>query len=49
MNHDPNYVLGRNKSGTLELDEDDIGLAVEIDPPETQWSKDLQVSMERGT
>jgi uncharacterized protein len=47
-NHDPNYVLGRTKSGTLKLEEDDIGLKIENDPPETQWAKDLMVSMQRG-
>ena len=33
LNHDPNYVLGRNTAGTLTLEEDKHGLAVEIDPP----------------
>ena len=47
-NHDPNYVLGRNKAGTLRLHEDDKGLAYEIDPVDTTWSKDLIVSMRRG-
>lgn len=47
-NHDPNFVLGRTKSGTLRLEEDDIGLKIENDPPETQWAKDLMVSMQRG-
>lgn len=48
FNHDPNYVLGRNKSGTLELQEDDKGLLVRIKPPQTQWAKDLLVSIGRG-
>jgi len=47
-NHNPDYVLGRTKSGTLVLEEDDIGLKIENDPPETQWAKDLMVSMQRG-
>jgi len=47
-NHNPDYVLGRTKSGTLRLSEDDVGLAIENDPPDTQWAKDLMVSMQRG-
>ena len=48
FNHDPNYVLGRNRSGTLELVEDEVGLRVRINPPETSWAKDLQTSIRRG-
>lgn len=48
FNHDPNYVLGRNKSGTLELEEDEIGLKVKITPPNTSWAKDLVESIRRG-
>ncbi len=48
-NHDTGQVLGRNgKAGTLRLSEDDTGLAVEIDPPDTSFARDLAVSMERG-
>jgi hypothetical protein len=48
FNHDANYVLGRNKPGTLILAEDERGLAVDIEPPGTQWANDLITSMERG-
>ena len=48
FNHDPNYVLGRNKVDTLTLEEDDIGLKVRILPPDTSWAKDLVTSIKRG-
>lgn len=47
-NHNPDYVLGRTKSGTLRLEEDHQGLAVDIRPPDTQWARDLMASMRRG-
>lgn len=48
FDHNSGYVLGRNKAGTLSLTEDERGLRVEIDPPDTQWAQDLMVSVERG-
>jgi uncharacterized protein len=47
-NHNDDYVLGRNKSKTLTLTEDKHGLAIDILPPDTQWAKDLMVSIDRG-
>ena len=48
FNHDPNYPLGRTAAGTLKLAVDSKGLRYEIDPPDTQYARDLAVSMERG-
>lgn len=47
-NHDSNYVLGRNKSGTLRLKEDSKGLLVDIDIPDISYARDLKISVERG-
>jgi HK97 family phage prohead protease len=48
FNHDPNLILGRNKSGTLRLSEDETGLAYEIQVPATQAGRDLVESIRRG-
>lgn len=47
-NHDDNFVLGRNLSGTLRMEEDASGLRIEVDPPDAQWAHDLVTSIERG-
>ena len=47
-NHDANVVLGRNKSGTLRLSEDDRGLHYEVDLPDTQAARDLYTLIKRG-
>lgn len=48
VNHNPDLVLGRNKSGTLRLSEDEHGLAIEIDPPDTQTARDTMELLKRG-
>jgi hypothetical protein len=48
VGHDRTKVLGRNTAGTLFLRSDDRGLAVEIDPPDTGYARDLLVSVARG-
>lgn len=48
FNHDANFVLGRNTAGTLSMAEDKTGLAVDIDPPDTQFASDLMTSIGRG-
>lgn len=48
INHDANLILGRTKTGTLEIYEDEIGLKVRIALPDTQYARDLLVMMERG-
>lgn len=47
-NHDSNMVLGRVSAGTLDVKEDRSGLKIENTPPDTQWAKDLMVSIDRG-
>jgi len=48
FNHDDNVVLGRMKTGTLRMAEDERGLGVEIDPPDTQDARDLIEKIKRG-
>lgn len=48
LNHDTNIVLGRTTAGTLRLRSDEIGLAYEIDLPDTQAGRDLATSVKRG-
>lgn len=48
FNHDWNNVLGRTKSGTLSLEEDERGLKFEVELPNTSVARDLAESMRRG-
>lgn len=49
FNHDANFILGRNVSKTLRLAEDERGLSIEIDMPDSQTIRDLVAGpVERG-
>lgn len=48
VDHDTAKVLGRTKSGTLNLQKDRQGLKVAIDPPNTSYARDLMEVVERG-
>ncbi len=48
FDHDSGRVLGRSSAGTLRLQEDAKGLAVEIDLPDTSDGRDVRTLIERG-
>ena len=48
VNHDSNLVLASRRSGTLRLSEDDIGLRVEADLPDTSAGRDVRELMRTG-
>ena len=48
FNHDPLQVLGRTKSGTVEVWQDDEGLGYRIKLPDTQLGRDLKELIARG-
>lgn len=48
FDHATDKVLGRTSAGTMEVRQDQIGVAFTAYPPETTWAKDLQISMSRG-
>lgn len=47
INHNPNLVLGRTTSGTLKLRSDSVGLAFDLDLPNTSYANDLYASVQR--
>lgn len=47
-NHDSSMVLGSTRSGTLKLFEDDKGLRVQADLPDTQAGRDARTLIQRG-
>lgn len=49
FNHDPNFVLGRNKSGTATFLDQAQSLRMEVTPPDTQTVRDMVLEpMRRG-
>lgn len=48
VDHNPSAVLGRSKSGTLRLAEDERGLSFSLDLPDTQAARDVLALAERG-
>ena len=48
VEHDPARIIGRTKAGTLSLREDEKGLLVEIEPPDTTVGTDVVKSLKRG-
>jgi len=48
FNHDPNYILARTASGTLQLEEDEVGLKYRFEIPNTTFGNDFKVMLERG-
>ena len=47
FNHNPDYLLGRTKSGTLSLDVTEHGLHYDCDTPDTQIGRDVVTSVGR--
>lgn len=49
FNHDPNFILGRNKAGTATFEEDAKGVLMVNYPPDTDTIRDLVITpMERN-
>ena len=48
LNHDPNEVLGRTKSGTLRLFDEPNGLRFELDLPDSPLGQNVRTAVSRG-
>ncbi len=48
LNHDPNEVLGRTKSGTLRLADEQRGLRFELDLPDSPLGDNVRSAVKRG-
>lgn len=48
VNHNSDMVLASKRSGTLRLSEDEVGLRVEADLPDTTAARDLRALMRAG-
>jgi uncharacterized protein len=48
LNHDANEVLGRTKSGTLRLFDEDRGLRFELDLPDSPLGENVREAVKRG-
>lgn len=48
LNHDPNEVLGRTKSGTLRLADEQRGLRFELDLPDSPLGENVRAAVKRG-
>lgn len=48
LNHDPNEVLGRTKSGTLRLFDEPRGLRFELDLPDSPLGENMRTAIKRG-
>jgi uncharacterized protein len=48
LNHDPDHVLGRTKSGTLRLFDEERGLRFEVDLPDSPLGENVRAAVGRG-
>lgn len=48
FNHDENIILGRNRAGTLTLNEDAHGLRYVVRPPDSEWGRPVVEAVRRG-